>query len=648
VEILGVTPPNFYGTEIGRSYDIAAPLCMEDLLRGEKSRLDVNHSYFLTVVGRLKPGWTMERASGQLAGVSRGIFEETVPTRYSAEMAEKYRAYILYAQPSAAGISELREEYSTPLYLLLATAGLVLLIACANLANLLLARASAREREIAVRLAVGASRWRLIRQLMTESLLLAVLGAGAGLWLAGTLSQLMVRFLSTRDNEMFVDLAPDWRVLGFTIAVAVITCLLFGLVPALRASRTDVGLVLKTTSRGATVARFGLRRMLVAAQVALSFVLLVGALLFTRSLGKLSSVATGFDVNGVMVVDADLRKVGYSPERVREVQDQLVRRVREAPGVAAASSTSIVPISGSAWNHRVKVDTPEGQKQEATNSWFTRVSPGYFGTMGTPVLAGRDFGPEDNLGAPVVGVVNQTLAKKMFGGENPVGRRLRVGASSNGEEWTIDIIGMVADTKYRELREEIRPLIHVALSQDKEPYPGLTLVVRRQGSLVATVESVKKAVADVSPLITLDIDSLERLLKDSILRERLMATLSGFFGLLAALLAVVGLYGVVAYGVARRTQEIGIRMALGANTRSISAMIVRETAGLLVIGLGAGVLLALAATRLASSLLYGLPAYDPATFGLSIILLAAATLLAAAIPARRATRIHPMAALKDE
>jgi predicted permease len=483
---------------------------------------------------------------------------------------------------------------------------------------------------------------------MTESLLLAALGAAAGLWLADSLSHLMVRYLSTRDTPLFVDLAPDWRVLGFTVALAVATCLLFGLAPALRASRTDLGLVLKASGgHGATVARFGLRRLLVAAQVAMSFVLLVGALLFARSLSRLTTVDTGFDEQGVVLVDIDLRRDEVPKERRPAVHAEILARVRAVPGVAGAASASIVPISGSGWNQDI-VDAAKPADSERENAWFSRVSSGYFATMGMPLLAGRDFGPEDVNEAPYRGVVNQAVARKFFGGENPVGRRIHASPGPGGKGWTIEIVGLVGDSKYGALREPDEPIVFVAATQDPEPFATMALVVRAGAPLRDVVPGVKRAITDVAPRAALDIDLLERMIRESLLRERLVATLSGFFGLLAAILATIGLYGVVAYGVARRTHEIGIRMALGADRRAIASMIVRETAGLLLMGLGVGLLLALGATRAAASMLYGLEPHDPLTFALALALMAVVTLVAAALPARRAARVDPMIALKEE
>ena len=643
VEVLGVTPPGFRGLEVGRSFDVALPICMEEVMHGPESRLDVRHWWWLTVVGRLRPGWTVERAAAHVAAISPRLLDATIPPRFHPEQVQMYRDYRLTAVPAARGISELRNDYSRPLVFLLLTAGAVLLIACANLANLLLARASAREREIAIRLALGASRGRLVRQLMTESSLLAAAGAGIGLLVAGTLGRLMLAFLDTPGAALEVDLAPDARVLGFTAGLAALTCVLFGLAPALRASRADLGLLIRAAGVHGSTQRQGLRRALVAVQVALSFVLLVAALLFARSLGNLSSVETGFD-SRVIVVAADLRRLDLPAARLAAFHEQLRAQVRAAPGVAAAGSASVVPISG---GRTIKTLTLRGRAEEI-NVDFDWVSPGTFAALRVALVAGRDFSPRDDLGAPGVAVVNQTFASKYLGGGSPLGRRLDVASGSELPAWSMEVVGVVADTKAGELREAPVPIVFVAAAQDPKPRPGLNLLVRPSGPLSAVIASVKQAIAAVSPRISIRVDTLDRMVRDSILRERLLAMVSGFFGFLAAALAVIGLYGVVAYGVARRSHEIGIRMALGANRSRIAAMIVRETALLLAVGLGAGVLLGLGATRAAAGMLYGLGPRDPATFAMALALLALVALVASALPARRAARVEPTVALREE
>src|SRR5690242_10060408 len=390
-EVIGVTPAAFFGMEVGRSYDVALPICSEPVIKGESTRPEHRHDWWLAITGRLKPGWTVARASAQLRTISRSVFEATVPPIYNPDGVKHYLDYKLGAFPGSTGLSSLREDYEKPLWLLLSIAGLVLLIACANLANLMLARASVREREIAVRLAIGASRLRLIRQLLSESLLLAAIGAGLGVLLAAELSRFLVLFLSTQDNPLFVDLATDWRILAFTIGLAVLTCVLFGLAPAVRATRTAPADALKSTSRSTTSGRegFGLRRMLVASQIALSLTLLVGALLFVRSLRNLITMNAGFRQDGILVAQMDLRRLNLPKERREPLKRELIEHIRAIPGVDAAAGTNIIPVSGEYWNDSIFIDG--AAKKQRNISMFSRITPGYFKTLGTPLLAGRAF-----------------------------------------------------------------------------------------------------------------------------------------------------------------------------------------------------------------------------------------------------------------
>ena len=647
VAVLGVTPPRFFGPEIGRFFDVAVPLCMEETVRGDRSMLNLRYGWWLSVMGRLQPGWTVERASAHLDAISKALFEATLPTTYPPDSQSKYLQYRLAAYPGANGISQLREQYSSPLYFLAVIAGLLLLIACANLANLLLARGSTRQREIAVRLALGASRGRLIRQLMAESLLLAVIGAALGLLVARGLGDFMVGFLSQADNTpLYIDLSPNARVIGFAAGLAALTCVLFGLVPAWRASRTDVGLVLKAAGRVTDDhARFGLRRVLVVVQVALSFVLIVGALLFLRSLRALTTADPGFRPSGVMVVGLDLRSLDLPAARRLPLIDDILVRLRAQPGIESATTASIVPISGGGWVDHVWHD---GAAKEPIETKFNRTDPGYFGTMGTPLLAGRDFDSHDTLGAPEVAIINQTLARKLHIAGNPVGQRLRREATPTDGERVFEIVGLVRDSKYYELREEFMPLAYLPFAQDDDPSELANVLVRSRLPPADVIGAVKRAAGESSPVLRLQFQTFEDQLRDSLLRDRLLATLASFFGGLAALLATIGLYGVIAYAVSRRTHEIGIRMALGADRGAVIAMIVRESSRLVGVGLVIGVVLALAATRATRALLYGLAPHDPLTFVMAVGLLGAAALLASLLPARRASRVDPMVALRDE
>jgi putative ABC transport system permease protein len=647
-EIIGVTPASFYGLEVGRQFDVAVPICADSLIRGEYSRLDVPHEWWLSVMGRLEPGWSLERASAQLAAISPQIFEATVITKFGAEEEKHYLGFHLGVLPAGTGVSDIRKDYETPLNLLLAIAGFVLLIACTNLASLMLARASARQREIAIRLSLGASHARLIRQLMAESFLLAATGAAIALVLSNSLGKFLVSLISTEQNRVFVDLTPDWRVLGFTLGLAVVTCLVFGLAPALRAARDGSAEVLKAGGRGNTAGRerFGLRRGLVTVQVALSLVLLVGALLFSRSLGKLLSVDPGFRANGILITDLDLTELKLAPDRRQPFKRDLLQRVRAIPGVDAAADTTQVPLSGRGTNNDIWMDgQAPSEKKTVDMSW---VSPGYFQAMETPLLAGRDFDERDTATSPKVAVVNQSFARALAHGANPVGMSFHIPVGPHHPEAVVQIVGLVKDTKYNDLRDENVAIAFAPAAQDPDPDDFDTFTIRSQSPPGETISTVKRRVAEVNPEIGLTFHVFESDIRNTLVRERLMATLSGFFGFLAAVLAVIGLYGVMSYVVQRRTNEIGIRMALGAGRVSILGMILLDAFWLLGVGIVVGLGLSVALGKTVGSLLFGVKPADPITLGLAAALLAAVAAAASYIPARRASQVDPMVALRYE
>ena len=645
--IIGVTPPGFFGVEIGRMYDVAVPICSEPMIRVENGMLDVRHAYWLSSMGRLKPGWTVERATAQLSAVSPAVLEATVPEVYKADDVKKYMDYKFYAVPSSNGFSQLRQEYENPLWILLAIAALVLLIACANLANLMLARASSREREVAVRLTMGASRSRLLRQMFIESLLVAAIGAGLGAGLASLLSRFMVAFISTQGNPLFMNLQSDWRVFGFTAALAVFTCVLFGLTPALRATRVAPAMVLKAASRGMTAGRerFGLRRTLVVSQVALSLVLLVGSLLFVRTLQNLLTLDPGFRQENTIVATIDLSRDNIAVAQRQEFKRNLLERVRALPGVDGAADVSIVPVSGDGWNGKIFIN--DDPKRKAM-TFFNRVSPGYFAAMKTPLLAGRDFDSRDTATSPKVAIVNETFVRKLLNGENPIGVTYRVDVFVGEKTAMYQIIGVVKDEKYMDLREEPKAVSFVPQMQDDRPDNSPQFVIHTGMSAGSVVPAIKEAIMQSAPEAIIDFGMLQTQLRDSLLRERLMATLSGFFGLLAVVLATIGLYGVISYTVARRTNEIGIRVALGAQRGDVLAMIMREAGTMLLIGLAVGAVLTLIVARAAASMLYGLKPHDPLTLTLAIVALTLVAAVASFLPAHRAARLDPMAALREE
>ena len=644
-EVIGVTPPAFFGVDVGRTFDVALPLCSEPVIDAEEPRTVNRKGWWLAAVGRLKSGWTLEQASAQLAAISPGIFEATAPEDYDPTARKQYLGFKLGALPAATGWSHLRSDYTTPLSLLLAISGLVLLIACANLANLMVARSSARQREIAVRLALGASRGRLIRQLLAESLVLAALGAASGAALAQALTRVLVSALSTGKARLFVDLHPDWRVFAFTAALTALTCLLFGLAPAFQATRAEPLEALKAGGRGITGgrARFGIRRALVVSQVSLSLVLLVGALLFVRTFRNLTSLDAGFRQDHVLISELDFTALKIPKEARTAYKRELLERLRAIPGVLSAASARLAPLSGYYWNDDVFVTGAPARSHLAN---FNRVGPGFFRTLQTPFLAGRDFDESDTKASPAVAVVTETFARRFFSGSSPVGKMFT--QRSDGRDRVFQIVGLVKDTKYGDLREEFTPIVFLAETQDDEPRLWTRAVIRTDEPLAEIVPAVTRAISGASPQIVLNFRALKTTIEEGLLRERLMATLSGFFGALAAILAMIGLYGVMSFTVVRRRNEIGVRMALGASRGDILGMVMREAAALVGIGLVAGTLLAVAAATSARSLLFGLQPGDPTTLALAASGLTIVALASSLLPARRAATIDPMQALRED
>ena len=645
-QIVGVTDSSFYGVQVGRTFDVALPLCAERLIDGESAIYNNPMGWWLSAIGRLKLGWTVERASAQLAAISPGLVQATVPPKYDAQTRKDYLEMRLGAEPGATGVSQLRKEYSTPLWLLMGIAGVVLLIACANLANLMLARAAARQREMAVRLALGASRSRLIHQMLTESFLLAVLGAAAGGLLAQALSRTLVAFLTQQNSSpIFMDLGLDWHVLAFTSGLAILTCILFGLTPALQASGTAPGEVMKATSRAVTSGprRFGLRRALVVSQVALSLVLVVAAVLFVRTFSNLVNLDAGFQQDHLLLADIDYSTLKLPKERRVSYKLDLLAQIRAIPGVQGAAALQIVPLGGRFWNDNIEI-SGSGKKGVP---FFNQVTPGFFRTMGTPLIAGRDFQETDDASAPRVAIVNQEFARKFLDGANPVGRTFKM-VPDDGKPQQLQIIGLVGNTKYGDLRESDSPLVYLAEAQTAQPDMEAQIVIRSDTDLESLTTAVKRVVAQASPEAVLDFAVFRTAVREGLLRERLMATLSGFFGGLAALLAVIGLYGVISYMVVRRRNEIGIRMALGAGRGQIVAMVMGEAGILLGIGVAIGAALSLAAGSAMRTLLFGITPHDPITLVLAIAGLAAVAALASLLPAQRAATLDPMVALRDE
>ena len=644
--VIGVSPRGFYGIDVGRTFDIAAPICAMPITRGDDHGIGKPDYWFLDVLGRLKDGWTAEKAQSQLQAVSPSVFQATLPQVYTPAERGNYLAFTLTARRADTGVSSLRGAYSTPLWVLLGVTGVVLLIACANLANLMLARTTARAREVAIRLAIGASRGRLVRQMLCESLLLASFGATGGLLLAQWFSRGLIAFLSSDPaSSVFLDITPGWRTFGFMSAVTAVACLAFGLAPALRATHASPGETMKNGTRGASDGREGvtMRRVLVVVQVALSLVLVVGAVLLGRTLWRLAALDPGFNTRGVLIADLDLRRAGPSPERRAGLVTEMIERVRAIPGVHTATRAAFAPLSGSVWNSNILVD---GTLAGLSN--FDFVGSDFFRTMGTRLVAGRDFDARDNLSSAPVAIVNEAFVRQFLKGRNPIGQAFQVEAAPGEPRPFIQVVGVVRNTKYTDLREPFSPIVYQPMMQDAEPGAFPQIIISSQASLAGIATAVTQVVTEVNPNVLIRYRTLEEQVANSLVSERLMATLSGFFGGLAALIAAIGLYGVLSYMVARRRVEIGIRLALGAGRLSVLTLIMREAAALLILGIALGAGLAAAGAKAASALLYDLTPWDPPTYLVGAALLIVVTSMASFFPARRATRIPPSLALREE
>jgi predicted permease len=527
----------------------------------------------------------------------------------------------------------------------------LLLIASANVANLLLARAAAREREIAVRMAIGAARQRLVRQLVTESLLLALLGAAFGLALAHWGTAGLVALIQSDATPIALDLALSARVLGFTLLVAVATALTFGLVPAWRGTRVSPQAAMKSGGRGVAEGghrRFTVGKALVVAQVALSLVLLVGAGLLVGSLRKLSTMDYGFSPDGVLVADASYRSASIPRENTSAVTDDLLARVRAVPGVLAAATVNVTPVSGSSWNNAIFVNgyTPASEYDNIV--WFNDVSAGYFPTMDIRLLSGRDFDATDVPESPKSAIVSQSVARKFFGGDTPIGRQFRT-RSGDDYDPPYTVVGVVEDAKYRAIRETNSGTIYLAASQEAAGgRSGVTMLIRTAAGASGITPSIRRVFTQTDRAITLQLSALDDQLADSLRRERVLAILSALFGGVALALSMLGLYGVMAYNVARRRNEIGVRIALGADNGRVLRMVLGDVARVVAIGLVIGTAGALASGKLVASFLYGVTPGEPAVLALAAATLALVALGAGFIPAWRASRVDPVAALREE
>jgi putative ABC transport system permease protein len=650
--IIGVTPPEFTGIDQGTAYEIAIPLAAEPLMRGvTESAMDQRTWWWMRVIARLKPGDTIDRATTALRGVQPQMRDATIPTNYRPKDLPNYLKDPFALRAAANGPAGLGRQYKDPLYIIMAVVALVLLIACANIANLLLARANARRHEISVRVALGASRWRIARQMLAESALLAVCGTALGLVFAQWGAWMLVLEMSGPATATALDVGLDWRVLLFTTGVATATALLFGIVPALRSTRVAPNEAIKEQGRSIVgESRFGFGSMLVVAQVALSLVLIVGAGLFMRTFSTLSNVRLGFEPDPILIVSVGAKRSAIPvPERAN-LYERLRQAAAAVPGVRSAALQNVTPLTNSSWD--TLIENPEGlalpESERAVH--MNEVSEGFFATYATPIVAGRDFTARDNAAAPKVVLVNETFAKKYFKGTNPVGRWIRNDPSPGENPPKREIIGVVRDAVYVSLREAIPPTAYLHTLQAEQPGPGTTIAVRAaSGSPALLTRSVADALARVDADITLTFKPYAETVRAVTAQERVVAILSAFFGGLALLLAGLGLYGVMSYAVSRRRTELGIRMALGAGPSGAVKLVLLRVAVLVGLGVvvGAGLSLWAAKFLAASSLIYGLQPRDPATLLTAALVLTAIGGLAGWLPARRASRIDPARVLRE-
>lgn len=643
VTIVGVMPAWFFGTEVGRSFELAVPLSLQPLLNPDRPFLARADAQWIRVMARLAPGVTEQQARAECAVLWPQILAEVDP-----KGAAGLHNFGLRLDPASTGLSQLREEFSRPLFVLLAIAGLVLLIACANVANLLLARASARQREVAVRFALGANRWRLARQMFTESILLALLGSAAGLVFAAWGAPALVDLLSVGNlDKVTLNAGLDWRVLAFTIGVGLLTAAVFGLVPAVRVARSGLESDLHSSGRGLAGRRRSVSRALIAAQVALSLPLVLGAGLFAHSLRNLLTVDTGFNREGVLMAHIGLARAGYKDTALATAYQQLLQRIGALPGVRAASLSTYPPLTGGGGTFfsasGISVD---GRQVPATTTGYVYINvigPRFFETLSTPLLAGRDFTEQDSQGAPRVVVVSEALAREFFPNESAIGHQIQIDQGAPAE-----IVGVVKTMKYERLRETPHSIVFEPYGQNLDNAGAAYLEVRGARGLGGLAAAVRGVVAETVRQVPVETLTLNEWVNQFLTEDRLTAVLASGFGLLATLLAAVGLYGVMAYSVTQRTAEIGVRMALGAQRANVLRLVLREGAMLLLVGVAVGLPLAVGLGRFVASMLFNLTPSDPATLMGATGILAVTALAAAYLPARRAAAVDPMVALRYE
>jgi predicted permease len=656
-DIVGVAQPGFAGETVGASTDIWVPLTMQaEVFPAWMNFLDkpanpLEKVLWLQIMARLKPGVTQNQAQASINLTSRHLREDDV-AELSADRKREYLDSRIRLVDGSRGANTL-DDTAKPLQILMAVVGLVLLIACANVANLVLARGATRRREIAVRVALGAGRLRLLQQLLTESVMLAVAGGALGLILAQWGDFLLLRMVSSVSNPVLLDLHPDITIFAFTLGVSLLTGILFGLLPGLRAARLDLNAVLKGASKGAIRGgghdgRASAGRILVAGQIAVSLSVLIVAGLFVHSFQKLARLNPGFDHDHMLQFDLGfLEASGYKGAAIHPLHQEMLARLQTIPQVKGATLAFMGIFAGNDTGAHISLD---GSRPKADAEHQVRndlVPANHFAAIGQPLLAGREFAAEDERSEPLVGVINQTLARKYFGSSNPIGKRIWFDHDAPRE---FEVVGIVADSKHNSLREETVPEFWLPFFRPKGDEPSFcSFQVRYSGDKASVAAAIRAAVKEVAPAVPpVQIRTMNELMGETLVTERVISQLSGFFGLLALVLASIGLYGVMAYSVAGRTNEIGIRVALGARPRDILRIVLRETTILIGIGVALGLPSILAAKRLISSQLYGVTALDPVAISGATVLLASVAVLAGYIPARWASRVDPVIALHYE
>ena len=641
-EVVGVTPAGFSGLNVGRDFDLAVPLCAERALRGDRSMTAARQNWWLAAAARLPQGEALATRTARLEALSPALFRATLPEDFRPELAERFLAFKLAAIDASRGVSGLRQEFTSPLTLLMGVTALVLFIACVNLANLLLARMSHRQRELAVRLAVGASRLRLARVVGAEAGLLALVGTALGATLATPLARWLVHALVSADEPVHLDIQVNWRLLMAASVTGVAVCVVCALVPALRAAAVAPAHALRDGLRAtASATTLWWRRGLIVTEVAMTFVLVVGAVLMARTLQQLQAVDLGFEARGLVTTEIAFEHVPDWRTRRMAIIDAMQERLAGLSFVRGVSTLDYVPIGGSTWNDSVRMDGGGGAD---VDSQLNRVGETFFDVMGTPVLEGRVFTTSDKAEGVAVAVVNRAYQERALAGASPIGRRVRF---MSDPAQAFEIVGVVGDTKYAALRETRQPVVFVSTRQQLDPLPYVSLAVRSGLTPDATMPLMRDAILSVEPGVALETRALETVIDSTLRVERLLTRLSLFFGALALLLAGVGLYGVIAYTAAQRGRDIGIRLALGAPRSGVVLQVVGHTGWLVAIGLAVGAAVCMPLSRWVEGLVFGVTTRDAMTYGVAGLVLAAVGLVAAWLPAWRAARMNPTSALRS-